>query len=64
MLVLSREVGQKIRVGKDVLITVTRIGRGKVRIGFEAPVEIPIVRTELEESEPWRKYRAGGESEA
>jgi len=46
MLVLSRKVNQKIRVG-DVEITIVRLGAAAVRIGIEAPPDVPIVRTEL-----------------
>lgn len=47
MLVLSRKVGEKILVGKDVWLTVVQIDGNKVRIGFEAPKDVPIIRNEL-----------------
>ena len=47
MLVLSRRVGESIRVGDDVTITVTSIDGNRVRIGIEAPKHIDIVRSEL-----------------
>jgi carbon storage regulator len=47
MLVLSRKVGEKILVGKDVWLTVVQIDGNKVRIGFEAPTDVPIIRNEL-----------------
>jgi carbon storage regulator len=47
MLVLSRKVGEKILVGKDVWLTVVQIDGNKVRIGFEAPQDVPIIRNEL-----------------
>lgn len=50
MLVLERKVGESINVGGVVKITITRIQGGQVRIGFEAPKEIKIVRTELIET--------------
>ncbi|CAN5407307.1 hypothetical protein BH11PLA2_BH11PLA2_34360 [soil metagenome] len=49
MLVLSRKIGEKIRIGTDVLVTVVRIGPTTVRLGIEAPEDVEIVRTELEE---------------
>lgn len=51
MLVLSRKPGERVRIGPDVFVTVVRIGPNNVRLGFEAPKELPIVRTELESLE-------------
>jgi carbon storage regulator len=47
MLVLSRKVGEQIVVGNNVIITVTRIQGDKVRIGVEAPANIPVHRSEV-----------------
>jgi len=47
MLVLSRKVGEKILIGNDIAVTVVRVAQGMVRIGVEAPRELPIVREEI-----------------
>lgn len=47
MLVLSRKLGEKIRIGEDIEITVVDIDRGKIRLGIVAPRDVPILRTEL-----------------
>ncbi len=47
MLVLSRKVGERIWIGEKISITVVRISGGGVRIGIEAPPEMPVVREEL-----------------
>ena len=47
MLVLSRKVGERIWIGEDISITVVRITGGGVRLGIEAPSEMPVVREEL-----------------
>ncbi len=47
MLVLSRKVGERIWIGDQISITVVRISGGGVRIGIEAPAEMPVVREEL-----------------
>jgi carbon storage regulator len=47
MLVISRKRDQKICVGDNIVITVANIGPGSVRIGVEAPKEIPIHREEI-----------------
>ena len=47
MLVLTRKAGQSILVGKSVRITVIELSPGVVRLGFEAPQEVPIYREEV-----------------
>ena len=49
MLVLSRKVGQRILIGDSIAITVVRVSSGGVRLGIEAPSELPVVREELRE---------------
>jgi carbon storage regulator len=47
MLVLSRKLGEKICIDENICITVLDIDRGKVRLGIEAPRDVPIYRQEL-----------------
>jgi carbon storage regulator len=47
MLVLSRKLGEKIYIGDNICITVVDIDRGKIRLGIEAPRDVPIYRQEL-----------------
>ena len=47
MLVLSRKVGERIFIGEHVTITVVRITGGGVRLGIDAPPDLPVVREEL-----------------
>ena len=48
MLCLTRQVGERIRIGDDIWVSVTKKrGDGKLTIGIEAPPEIQIVREEL-----------------
>ena len=47
MLVLSRKDGEQILVGDDVIIKVLSIAGGRVRVGIEAPRNVPIRRSEL-----------------
>jgi carbon storage regulator len=62
MLVLSRKVGERILIGDNIAVTVVRVAQGIVRIGVEAPAELPIVREEikdrLKEAPPSRKTAA------
>jgi carbon storage regulator len=64
VLVLSRKVGERILIGDKVAITVVKIGHGGVRIGVEAPPELPVVREELaEEIERTERELASGQAE-
>lgn len=47
MLVLSRRVGERIWIGDQISITVVRLTNGGVRLGIDAPPELPVVREEL-----------------
>ena len=47
MLVLSRKLGEKIYINENICITVVDIDRGKIRLGIEAPRNVPIFRQEL-----------------
>jgi carbon storage regulator len=49
MLVLSRRVGERILIGDNISVTVVRVTGGGVRIGIEAPPEMPVIRQELKE---------------
>lgn len=47
MLVLSRKLGEKIIIGDNIVVTIVKIDRNQIRLGFEAPAEVPIVREEI-----------------
>jgi carbon storage regulator len=47
MLVLSRKNGEKIKIGKDVVVSVLKVEGTTVRIGIEAPKKIDILRMEV-----------------
>ena len=49
MLVLSRKVGEKILIGDNISVTVVRVAQGMVRIGVEAPNNLPVVREEIKD---------------
>ena len=50
MLVLSRQRDQTIMIGDDIEITVVDIRGDKVRLGINAPTEIPVHRKEVYEA--------------
>lgn len=47
MLIITRRQGEKVMLGDDVVIQVMEISGGSVRIGIEAPRELPVYREEL-----------------
>ena len=50
MLVLSRQRDESIVIGDNVVITIVDIRGDKVRLGIEAPGEIPVHRQEVYEA--------------
>ncbi|MBT3346354.1 MAG: carbon storage regulator CsrA [Gemmatimonadetes bacterium] len=49
MLVLTRKAGESIVIGSQIRITVLEMQGRQIRIGIEAPSEIPVHRGEVYE---------------
>jgi carbon storage regulator len=49
MLVLSRHRDESIMIGDDVVVTIVDIRGDKVRLGIQAPQDIPVHRQEVYE---------------
>lgn len=47
MLVLSRKQGQSIVIGDEIVVTVLEVRGDQVRLGIEAPRELPVNRREI-----------------
>jgi carbon storage regulator len=47
MLVLTRKSNESIMIGDDVKVSVLLVVGEKVRIGIEAPADVPVFRTEV-----------------
>lgn len=47
MLVLTRRRGDKLLIGKDVEVMITRVVDGQVRLAIKAPPEVAILRAEV-----------------
>ncbi len=47
MLVLTRKVGEGIRIGDDIAITVVEMKSGAIRLGIVAPPTVKIHRQEV-----------------
>jgi carbon storage regulator len=50
MLVLSRSKDQRIVIGDNIVITVVEVRGDKVRLGIEAPKDVPVHRREVYEA--------------
>jgi carbon storage regulator len=50
MLVLSRKKNEKIVINESIVITVVDVRGDRVRIGIDAPRDVPIHRQEIHEA--------------
>ena len=64
MLVLTRKSNQSIMIGDDIEVSVLAIVGEKVRIGIQAPRDIPVFRKEvyleIQDGTAWTAARAAG----
>jgi carbon storage regulator len=58
MLVLSRQRDESIMIGDTIVITIVDIRGDKVRLGINAPTEIPVHRQEVYEAIQRENMRA------
>ncbi|MGL4981650.1 MAG: carbon storage regulator CsrA [Treponemataceae bacterium] len=47
MLILSRKLNEKIKIGNDITLTIIEIRGEQVKIGVEAPKDVKVFRQEL-----------------
>jgi len=50
MLVLSRKRDEKIVIGNGIVVTIVEVRGDKVRLGIEAPQDVPVHRMEVYEA--------------
>ena len=67
MLVLTRKLGENIRIGDSVKITVLEVRSGQVKLGIEAPPEVKVHREEIyariqEENRRAQRWKPEGEN--
>lgn len=67
MLVLSRKKNESIVINEDITIVIVEIRGDKVRLGVEAPKEVPVHRREVYEAikraEAADEHKEGGDDE-
>jgi len=47
MLVLTRKLGEMIRIGDQIKVTVLEVRSGQVKLGIDAPTEVKVHREEV-----------------
>ena len=47
MLILTRRIGETLNIGDDVEVTVIGVKGNQVRIGINAPKDVPVHRAEI-----------------
>jgi carbon storage regulator len=58
MLVLSRQRDESIIIGDNIVVTIVDVRGDKVRLGIQAPTEIPVHRQEVYEAIQRENQRA------
>lgn len=59
MLLLTRKLGENIRIGDDVKITIVEVKGNHVKLGIDAPPSIKVHREEIYERIQQERQRAG-----
>ena len=52
MLVVSRRIGETLRIADDILVTIVDLKGNQVRLGIEAPADVTVLREELVQPDP------------
>ncbi len=60
MLILTRRVGETLVIGDDVTVTVLGVKGNQVRLGVNAPRDLPVHREEIYERIQQEKRAATG----
>ena len=51
-LCLTRKIGERVHIGKEIVVTVTRVQGNRCTLAFDAPQHYDIRRHELDSDEP------------
>lgn len=47
MLILTRRIGEVVMIGRDISVTILGVKGNQVRVGIQAPKEVPVHREEI-----------------
>ena len=47
MLILTRRIGESLKIGDDMRVTVLGVRGNQIRMGIHAPAEVPVHREEI-----------------
>ena len=63
MLVLSRKINEVIRIGRDITITIVKIGSRHVQVGIDAPTHVTVDREEISIAKTNQNFSLDGDSD-
>lgn len=59
MLVLTSAIGKKLIINNSIIITIFRICDNEIKLGIEAPLNVPVDRLEVYEKKKKSKFYKG-----
>ena len=62
MLILTRRVNETLNIGDDIQVTVSGVKGNQVRIGIDAPRDVPVHREEIYQRIKKEEAAASGEA--
>jgi carbon storage regulator len=67
VLILTRRIGESVHIGDDIRLTVLGVRDSQVRIGINAPKEVPVHREEIyyriKHEQEMRGSQSGGDAQ-
>jgi carbon storage regulator len=62
MLVLTRRIGESVKIGDEISVTITGVKGNRISIGIQAPEEVSVHREEIYQSIQAAKQKQDDES--